>query len=219
MNMRPALMIASVALVFTTAAQCFSRETMPTSKQEVESVVIKLYKQIVLRKPLGIPEGKKFEAIRSYLSRNLIERITVAKECEEDYFRQYPVPDLKKDPNAHILKPPFAWMETGLFSGGNEQADPAWFGLRRTVRQKDGSYEVHVRLKWWGESDKYHRPRGRQYDWIWEVVVFVVRDGNQYVVNDVYYPEIHSDHSEPHYPAVEDVRLSQLLSSGCKDGK
>jgi len=117
------------------------------------------------------------------------------------------------------MKALFAWSETGLFSGGNEQALPSRFGVRRVAMQKDGSYEVRVKLTYWDEFDKYPQPRGPKHDWNWEVVVFVVRDGDHYTVNDVFYPEIHPDHSEPHYPTVEDTRLSKLLDDGCKDGK
>ena len=56
-------------------------------------------------------------------------------------------------------------------------------------------------------------------DLTWEVVVFVIRDGNRYAVNDVYYPKVYADDSVPHYPTVEDIRLSELLRIGCKDGK
>jgi hypothetical protein len=51
------------------------------------------------------------------------------------------------------------------------------------------------------------------------VTVFVVRDGNHYAVNDVFYPRVYADPSIPHYPTVEETRLSQLLDNGCKDGK
>lgn len=176
-------------------------------------MVKKLYKQIVLRKPLGLPAGRKLEAIRSFLSRDLIERIRATVECEKDYSRQYPY-----DPNQPV-KAPFAWMETGLFSGGNERGDPLWFGVHRIVRQKGGSYEVDVKLKWWPEFDKYPRPRGPRYDDTWQVAVFVVRDGGHYAINDIFYPKVYADDSVPHYPTVEETRLSQLLDFGCKDGK
>ena len=211
--MRPALLIASVALAFTTTARCFSQQTVATGKQEVQGMVVKLYKQIVHRKPLGLPRGEKLQAIRPFLGRDLIGRISATRECEKDYFLQHP-----DDPNQPV-KAPFAWQESGLFSGGNERADPSWFGVRRIIRQKDGSYEVDVKLKYWEEFDKYPRPRGPRYDDTWEVEVFVVRDGDHYAVNDVYYPQVYADHSVPHYPTVEDIRLSQLLESGCKDGK
>ena len=217
--MRFALLIATAALVVTTAAQSLSQETVPTVQREVEAVVVKFYKQIVLRKPIGLPGGKTLEAIRPFLSRNLIERIRASGECEKDYFRQNPDPD-PNGPNASmILKPPFAWLEAGLFSGDNERAGPLWFGVRHIIRQKDGSYEVYVKLKQWEEFDKYPRPRGAPYDDTWEVTVFVVRDGSHYAVNDVFYPQVYADHSIPHYPAIEETLLSQLLDSGCKDGK
>jgi hypothetical protein len=217
--MRPALLIVCAVLASAANSRCFSQQTVPTAQQEVEAVIIKLYKQIVLRKPLGLPGGKELDAIRPFLSRDLIERIKVSADCAKDYFGQYPDPD-PTGPNAlMIMKPPFAWLEAGLFSGDNERADPLWFGVRRIRRQHDGSYEVYVKLKTWDEFDKYPRPRGSPYDDTWEVTVFVVRDGNHYAVNDVFYPQVYADHSIPHYPAIEETRLSQLLDSGCKDGK
>ena len=78
---------------------------------------------------------------------------------------------------------------------------------------------MYVKLKTWDEFDKYPRPRGSPYVDTWEVTVFVVRDGNHYSVNDISYPQVYADHSIPHYPAIEETRLSQLLDSGCKDGK
>jgi len=214
--MKPAL-LACIAIVFTTG-KGFSQQTVKGIQTEAETVVTNLYKRVIFLKPLGLPQGKELEAIRPSLSQDLLARIRVAGECEKDYFRQYPDPD-PKDPNAYILKPPFAWMETGLFSGGNEQADPFWFGVRRSESQKDGSYEVRVKLKRWPEPDKYPRARGPMYDWTWEVVVFVIRDGNHLAVNDIYYPQVYPDNGEPRYPTVEKLRLSQLLGEGCKDGK
>src|SRR5689334_25398919 len=102
--MRLALLIASAALAVISVARCFSQQTVQSSQQKAEAVVIKLYKQVVSRKPDGIPWRKDRKAIWPMLSQELIERLRVASECEKDYFRQYPVPDLKKDPNAYILK-------------------------------------------------------------------------------------------------------------------
>jgi len=87
------------------------------------------------------------------------------------------------------------------------------------TKQKDGSYEVRVKPKEWSEFEKHPRPRGARYDWTWEVVVFVIPDRNHYIVNDVFYPKVYPDNIGPHYPNVEEIRLSQLLSIGCKDGK
>jgi hypothetical protein len=82
--------------------------------------------------------------------------------------------------------------------------------VRHTLKLKDGSYQVRVKLIYWSDFDKYRRPRGPKYDWNWEVVVFVIRDGTHYAVNDVLYSK-ESDEAE--------LRLSQLLSRECKDGK
>jgi hypothetical protein len=210
--MKSASLIVFLVLA-STVGKCFSQQTAQSNRQEVEAVVTKLYKQIIFRKPDGLMRKKDFDAIQPFLSEDLIKRIRVAGECEKDYFRQYPY-----NP-AEPMKPPFAWMETGLFSGSNEQALPSWFRVHHAVKQKDGSYQVRVTLKEWDDFNKYPQPRGPEYDWTWEMMVFVIRDGDHYVVNDVFYPEIHSDHDEPRYPTVEETRLSQLLAIGCKDGK
>lgn len=200
--MRAALLIASFAVTLATVGKCVSQQMSPSSQQEPEAAVLKLYRQVVARKPLGIPLGKDRNAIWPLLSQKLIEQMQAAKDCERDYFHQYP------DPN---LKPEFDWLEFGLFSGGNEQADPSLFAMRRSVRQKDGSYEVGVKLTYWSDFEKYRRPRGPKYDWNWDVVVFVTREDNHYVVNDVLYSKV--------YPEDAELRLSQLLGRGCKDGK
>jgi hypothetical protein len=200
--MRSALLIASLALAFTTSEKMFSQQTPQSSQQEAEAVVIRLYQHVVSRKPLGIPLGKDRKAIWPLLSRNLIERMTVAEECEKDYFRHYP------DPN---LKPEFGWLESGLFSGANEQADPSRFEVRRIVKQADGSYQVNVKLTYWPDFDKYRSPRGPRYDWNWEVIVSVIPDGGHFAVNEVLYSQVHPEDAE--------LRLSQLLSHGFDNGK
>src|SRR5450755_1101560 len=128
--MRPAPLVVSIALAFITAASCFSQQAAQSGEREAEAVVVRLYKQVVFRKPLGVSWKKADrKAIWPLLSHNLIEHIKVAEECEKDYDRQH------HDPN---LKAPFAWLENGLFSGGNEQAEPSRFGVR-TVKQEDAS--------------------------------------------------------------------------------
>jgi hypothetical protein len=199
--MRPALLVASIAFGFMAVGKCFPQQVAQSSERDAEAAVIRLYKQVVFRKPLGIPWKKADrQAILPLLSRDLVERIRVAKECERDYFRQYP------DPN---LKPAFDWLEFGLFSGGNEQADPSRVAVLRSVKQKNGSYRVRVKLTWWGDFDKYPRPPDPARVWNWEVAVFVIRDDSRFAVNDVLYSK---DTDET------GLRLSQLLSHGCKDG-
>lgn len=78
--MRSALFIASLALALTTSEKMFSQQMPQKSQQEAEAVVIRLYQQVVSRKPLGIPSGKDRKAIWPLLSRDLSERMTVAEE-------------------------------------------------------------------------------------------------------------------------------------------
>jgi hypothetical protein len=201
--MKLASLFASLAFGLISVGKCFPQQVAQNTERGAEAAVIRLYKQVVFRKPLGILRKKADrQAILPVLSRDLVERIRVAKECERDYFRQY------ADPN---IKPAFDWLEFGLFSGGNEQALPSRVALLRSVKQKDGSYQVRVKLTYWGEFDKYpSRPSDPAHVWNWEVTAVVVRDGGHFAVNDVLYSK---DTDET------GLRLSQLLNHGCKDGK
>src|SRR5689334_10697911 len=106
---------------------------LSTAAGHPDAVVQKLYGQVVERHPVGIPKGDDKSAIWPVLSNKLIERLETAQACENDYFRQHPVSE---------GKPEFAWLETGLFSGGNEEAIPAGAVVRHIQRQKDGSFHV-----------------------------------------------------------------------------
>ena len=200
--MKPVLLFASIAFGFMAIAKCFPQQPAQPSQRDAEAVVIKLYKQIVLRKPIGIPQKADRQAIWPLLSRDLIKRLDLARECEKDYFRQY------SDPN---LKPEFDWLEMGLFSGGNEQALPSRVAVRRTVKQKDGSYQVGMKLTYKETFETYDRPPDPKDTFNWNVIAFVIWDGNRFAVNDVLYAR--------DYPDEAELRLSQLLSHGCKDGK
>lgn len=126
--------------------------------------------------------------------------MSVAKDCERDYFRQHPDPE---------SKPQFDWLEFGLFSGAWENALPSRMGVLRSVRQKDGSYQVRVKLTYWGEFDKYpSRPSDASDVSSWEIVVFVIREGKRFAIDDIQYSKETEETG---------LRLSQLLSRGCKD--
>src|SRR5271165_1606218 len=75
-----------------------------------------LYSQVVTRHPLGIPEGADMKILAPYLSKALQHRIHVAGACYDDWMRQHPSPN---------LKPPFGWLEGGIFSGDDEKASPS----------------------------------------------------------------------------------------------
>ncbi len=163
----------------------------PTSlPNQVERLVRRLYTEVVARHPIGIPSGDTdMKIFAPYLSKVLLHRIDVAVACAADYDRQYP------DPN---LKPPFAWLEAGLFSGDDEQAEPRAFHIERKVSETDGSFRVYVRLTWGVPPDKQE---------IWHVAAILLRENGQYALNDVIY--LKGDNREV------DSRLSEYLSAGC----
>jgi hypothetical protein len=195
--MRAALLIVSLALPFTTVGECFSQEPPQSSQQAAKAVVIKLYRQVVRRKPIGIPREKDRRTIWPLLSQDLIERMRVAKECEKDFFRQYPDP---------TLKPGFGWLEFGLFSGGDELAGPSLYSVRRAVRQNAGSFQVEVQLTY---KDTFAPVPKDTFKW--DVIAFVTWDGHRFAIDDILYSK--------DYPEDPEFRLSQLLSQQCKDGK
>ncbi len=152
-----------------------------------EAVVRSLYHVVVARHPIGLPWGADMKALAPYLSKALLHRIDLALACSTDWDRQHP------DPN---LKPPSVWIEDGFFSGGNERALPGAFHVESAQPEKDGSFRVHVRLK-------YSEPEPMPY---WYVDVIVTRENKHFVVDDVVFPKDDWD---------DESRLSQTLTAGC----
>jgi hypothetical protein len=97
------------------------------------AVVQSLCRQVIARHPLGIPSGENWKVFTPYLSRDLIRRITLARSCENDWFRQN---------KGKMIKEPFAWGETGFFSGAEELSEPSSFQVQRTEANHDGSFLV-----------------------------------------------------------------------------
>jgi len=153
-----------------------------------------LYREVVTRHPVGIPEDVDMKTFAPYLSKALLHRIDLALACSSDWDRQYP------DPN---LKPPFGWLEAGLFSGDDERTSPRIFHIETTQSEKNGSFRVYVRLTW-GSPPK--RP------WmIWRVAAIVLRENGRFVVDDVIYLKDKSRDVE--------WRLSGYLSAGCNGSR
>lgn len=147
-----------------------------------------LYGEVVARHPIGIPNEANMKIFAPLLSEALLHRIDLAIACSTDWYRQNP------DPN---LKPPFAWLEAGLFSGDNEQATPRAFEIEGTQSEKASSFHVHVKLTWGSPT----------HPWIWRVEAIVVRENARFVVDDVVYLK---DEDRD-----VDSRLSEYLSAGC----
>jgi hypothetical protein len=153
-----------------------------------EALVRSLYTQVVARRPVGIPGGEDWKIFSPYLSKPLLHRIDLALACGGDWGRQYP------DPN---LKPAMAWLELGIFSGGDDEGELRAFRIEKTRSEKDGSVRVDVRLTWGPPEDR----------WISHVAAIVLRENGHAVVDDVIFLK----------EQEEDVewRLTESLSAGC----
>jgi hypothetical protein len=161
----------------------------PASAERAPDAVVRgLYREVVARHPVGIPGDADMKIFAPYLSKALLHRVDLATACSADWDGQYP------DPN---LKPPFAWLEAGLFSGDDEQASPRAFHIERTQQEREGSSRVYVRLTWGAPTSP----------WIWHVAAIVVRENGHSVVDDVIYLKDENRDVES--------RLSEYLSAGC----
>ncbi len=136
--------------------------------------------------------------ITPYLSKRLVSRLDTASACEKDYFR------LHHDPDS---KPPFDWLEFGLFSGAWEEALPAAFHVERTQQEKDGSFSVYLRLTYKETWATYGRAPNPEGTFRWHITVLVVPENGHFVVDDVIYLKDESRDSES--------RISQILTRGC----
>ena len=184
-----------ILLQFTTTlslGQLAQQSEPPTTREAPETMVRSLYREVVARHPVGIPEDGDMKIFAPYLSKGLLHRIDLAIACSADEARHHP------DPN---LKPEIAWLEAGLFSGDDEQASPRAFHIERTQQERDGSFRVYVRLTWGSRS----KP------WIWRVAAIVIRENDRFVVDDVIY--LKDENRDV------DSQLSEHLSAGCEGGR
>lgn len=153
------------------------------------AMVQSLYRQVIARHPLGIPSGENWKVFRPFLSRDLIRRITLARSCQNDWVRQN---------QGKMIKEPFAWGETGFFSGAEELSEPSSFQVQRTEANHDGSFRVYVNLT---ESPPNHKA------WSWDVALRVKIEKKRPMIDDVIYLKGNDVPTE--------YRLSEILSEGC----
>jgi hypothetical protein len=153
-------------------------------------VVQKLYHQVIVRHPLGIPSGENWKVFAPFLSKDLIRRITLARSCQNDWARQN---------QGKMIKEPFAWGETGFFSGAEELSEPSSFQIQGAEPNQNGSFRVKVKLT---ESPPNDKP------WSWDVDVYLKMEERRFVVNDVVF--LKGDDVPTEY------RLSEILTEGCK---
>jgi hypothetical protein len=141
-----------------------------------DSVVRELYRQVVTRRPLGIPKGADKAAIDPFLSKELIQKLDAAQACQDDYFRQHADKD---------SKPAFGWLETGLFSGANEKAIPSAAVVERTEPEKDGSFLVHMRLTYKESTETYGKTPDPTNTFHWSVAAVVISERGRFVIDDI----------------------------------
>jgi hypothetical protein len=153
---------------------CFS--PTGTCASPPASLVTALYKQVVARKPIGIPKGSDRAAIWPFLSETLIRKLEAAQSCQDDYFRQHA---------GDQGKPAFEWLETGLFSGANEKAIPDEAVVERAEPRKDGSFDVYVRLTYKESFETYGKTPDPANTFHWNVVAVVISERGQFFVDDV----------------------------------
>jgi hypothetical protein len=173
----------------STFGQSMPREGSDYVRKPVAAMVQSLYRQVIMLHPLGIPSRKNWKVFGPYFSKGLRREISLARSCQSDWVRQ---------DKGQIAKEPFAWGETGFFSGDEELSEPLSFKIERTESNQNGSFRVYVKL---GESTPNEKT------WNWEVALQVVTEENRPVIDDVIYlkgEEVHAEYS-----------LSQILAEGC----
>jgi hypothetical protein len=156
---------------------------------QAELPVRRLYQQLVSRPIGGIPTVERMKSLSPYLSDSLLNRITQARACGDDWFRLHPHNDIKA---------PLAWLEFGLFSGADDRSGPHTFQIEKAKSQEDSSIRVNVRLT---EGIPPEKP------WTWEVAAIVIREHGRFVVNDVVFLKDKNVDTES--------RLSEILERGC----
>ncbi len=159
------------------------------SSNQAELPVQRLYQQLVSRPIGGIPTVERMRSLSPYLSDSLLNSITQARACGDDWFRLHPQNDI----NA-----PLAWLEFGLFSGADDRSGPHTFQIEKAKSQADSSIRVNVRLTAGIPPEK---------PWSWEVAAIVIREGGRFVINDVVFLKDKDVDTES--------RLSEILKRGC----
>ncbi len=188
------LQIATTLALGQTAYQ----SKAPGLPAQPAALVRSLYTEVVARHPHDIPEGADWKIFAPYLSRALLHRIDLAKDCSADWDRENPDPHLKAEMASTY----------GLFSGAGAKAEPRAFQMAKTRSEKDGSLRVYVTLTW-------ERPPAGP--WSWRVAAVVLRENGHYVIDDVIYVNDNIYDKPEERPA--DRRLSEYLSAGCNGAR
>lgn len=163
-------------LILIVCGVSFGQTLQQSSSEKPEGVVTRLYREVVARRPLGIPKGADKAAIWPVLSTPLVRMLDTAQSCENDYLHQRAGKD---------GKPEFPWLETGLFSGDNEEGIPSSALVQRVDAHGDGSFWVFVRLTYRESFQTYGRKPDPANKFNWRVVAIVRPEAGHLVVDDI----------------------------------
>jgi hypothetical protein len=163
--------------VLTGSAERLSDLPVLLDQPAVTDGVQKLYEEIVVHHPIGIPTGAEMATIGTFLSNRLTQQLQTARACQDDYSRQHPSP-------TGISKP--GWLKSGLFSGENSHASPVEAVVNRKEKQNDGSFLTYVSLEpVEALIDLGHGRRAFHGGYTWQVEARVTSENGQFVVDDV----------------------------------
>lgn len=195
------LLSLASTLAFCQSAPRANQTSLPTQPRALAQ---RLYEQVVIHHPSGIPVGKDWVIFKPYMSTRLIHQISLFNACVADWDHKH-----NKDPR-YPEKSPFGIFESGIFSGGDELTEPRTFQIGRAETQPDGTVRVYVTLKWWETEkpvDKYHVSAEKPY--VWQVALVLKAESTRLLVDDVIFLKDKSN------PGSNEYRLSEELSMNC----
>lgn len=152
---RPAALFGTEDGLFLTAL-ALAVALVPTTDQAFAAVDA-FFAGVVRYHPLGVPEGAARQELWPRLSARLRRRLTEALACERDYARQ--------QPRGSTDKPEYGWLESGLFSGENENALPEAAEPVHTEEEGRGRLRVYVRLTYRDPYAAQHPDLPAEYQW------------------------------------------------------
>lgn len=149
-----------------------SKDQNTISQTAIETVRV-FYTSVVRYRPLGLPEGDAKRVLWPLLSKRLAQELTSLEACENDYYSRYGE-QLRKN----HFKPAIPWLEEGLFSGGDEEANPASFTILGGEMIGTNRVEVHLRFAFVDTDFGHHN------DFEYEGIATVLLEDGRFVVDD-----------------------------------
>jgi hypothetical protein len=166
MKFRRFLLLLSVHMAFSQSGMLKAQQSLP---DEPAQLVASLYRQVIARHPIGIPEEETLKVFSPYLSSSLLHGLAQYSECTSDWDRKNV---------GSGLKSPVGLFENDIFSGAYEQSTPQTFHVEKTQLGDDGFLRVYVRLT------SVSPPAPPSF---WRVAVLVSRERGHLLVDDIVY--------------------------------